>query len=85
MQLNFLESIGNGKMLEYEFFEFENKEHIELTKNILLKALNENEITNNMTREELKDWFVRKYFDLDIEISCLDLYDIAEQLHIRLN
>lgn len=74
-QLDFLDN--NYIELSDEYYEIENIHHMEIVKYSMKQDLLKGKLQYKTTREILKDWFNRNFFKEDLEVSCYDLFEIA--------
>lgn len=77
-------SFNLENVVEDIYLEFEDTKQEEIISYNLKKDLLCSRIDYITTKEKLKQWFLNKFFDFDIEISCEDLYNIAMSNNIKL-
>nr|UWG92249.1 MAG: hypothetical protein [Bacteriophage sp.] len=76
--------IDLDSILDDVFSEQENEFHKEIVRANLSTDLRTGQITNKETHDSLINWFCRKFFIYDLEVSCTDLYEIAQRNGIKL-
>lgn len=65
------------------FYEFENQDHINLVSFCLKSDVEHGVVKNVITKSALVNWFCKRYFKEDLEISCEDLFDIAKSNNVK--
>lgn len=63
--------------LDIIYMESENEHDKNIVNNAIKQDLFKGKLNYTLTKEELKEWFCNKFFSLDLEISCEDLFEIA--------
>lgn len=66
------------------FLEFVNKDHQQIITTQLRKDLMQGDLKYNISKAELTNWYCKKFFDIDLEISCDDLFEIAADNGVKL-
>lgn len=71
------------KVLDEIFMESENQDHKNIVNFNMIKDIKKGILLMRANREKMIDWFCDKFFKFDLEISCEDLFEIAQKNGIK--
>lgn len=74
----------NIETIDSIYLEFENEDHKKIVNLQMKKDLLSGKLKYINTKDKLIDWFCNKFFNMDLEVSCEDLFIIGELNGIKL-
>lgn len=82
MQISLFDNLKQNDF-NVEFLEVENINHKKFVEKEIRKAKKYNDIPLKLTRHQLIDWFLERFFLLDLELNCFELYEIAKKCGVN--
>lgn len=77
-------SFNLNQELEDIYCEFEDEYQEQIVSFKMQTDLMRGVISYNQKKNNLKEWFLKRFFSYDLEISCEDLYNIAVKNGVKL-